>query len=304
MSWFDRLKQGLSKTRSNLIGRVQQVLSSHSTISPELLEEIEELLVTSDLGIDTATAVINTIKQETEDNPQTNPDAVEDLLKRELLDRLKGAEGGLALRDDGQPTVILVTGVNGSGKTTTIAKLGNKFSAQGKDVVFAAADTFRAGANEQLQEWANRLDIPLIKHDPGADPSAVAYDALEHTLSNDGDLLFVDTAGRLQTKHNLMEELKKIDSVLAKRLGRSVDERLLTLDATNGQNGISQAEKFNDAIDISGIVLTKLDGTAKGGVIFPIFQQLRIPIKFIGVGESPNDLHQFSKREFIEALFQ
>jgi len=304
MSWFDRLKEGLKKTRDSLIGRIESVISSYRSIEPELIDEIEELLVTSDLGAETAMSIIDSVKEKVEEKGATEPSELRDLLQEELHRRLAGAEGEMKLRADGALTVVLITGVNGSGKTTTAAKLGQKYIAQGKEVVFAASDTFRAAAIEQLEEWGNRVGATVISHDIGADPSAVAYDALDHAQKNGSDLLFIDTAGRLQTKHNLMEELKKIDRVVERKLNRPADEKLLTIDATNGQNGISQAEKFDEALGLTGIVLTKLDGTAKGGVIFPIVEKFSVPVKFIGVGESAEDLHSFDKDQFIEALFE
>ncbi|MFP4647126.1 MAG: signal recognition particle-docking protein FtsY [Candidatus Acetothermia bacterium] len=304
MNWFKKLSAGLKKTRNNFIGKIKDAIDSYSSIEPDLMEEIEELLVTSDIGIKPSMEIVERLEQELEEAGEKDPSSVEKFLKKELKERLEGSEKDLEIRRDGEPTVILVMGVNGSGKTTTIAKLGKKLMAEGKQVVLAASDTFRAAAIEQLEKWGSEIEATTIKHDIGADPSAVAYDALEHTLNQNADALFIDTAGRLQTKHNLMEELKKINRVLEKRLGRPIDERLLVIDATNGQNAISQAEKFNEAISVTGIVLTKLDGTAKGGALFPIFRELELPIKFIGVGEGEDDLHQFDKDEFIEALFQ
>ncbi len=303
MSWFNRLKQGLKKTRDNLIGRVESVIGGYSRIEPELLDEIEELLVTADIGVNTAMEVIDHVKERVEEEDVTDPDRLEDFLKAELKERLAGAEEPLTLREDGL-TVVLMMGVNGSGKTTTIAKIGEKYVSQGKDVVFAAADTFRAAAIEQLEFWADKVGATPISHDIGADPSAVAYDAVEYSLNNDADLLLIDTAGRLQTKHNLMEELKKINRVVEKKLDRGIEEKLLTIDATNGQNGVSQAEKFDEAIGLTGIILTKLDGTGKGGVIFRIVDEFSAPIKLIGVGEDEKDLHEFEREEFVEALFR
>ena len=303
MSWFDRLKSGLTKTSNKLVGRIESVIGSYKTIEPELLEEIEELLVTADIGMETAMGIIDRVKERVEEEEETNPSRVEDYLKEELKNKLSNAEEPLRLRDDGL-AVMLVMGVNGSGKTTTIAKIGGKYVSQGKDVVFAASDTFRAAAIDQLELWADRVGAKAISHDIGADPSAVAYDGLEYSLNNDADLLLIDTAGRLQTKHNLMEELKKINRVVEKKLGRPVDERLLTIDATNGQNGVSQAEKFDDAVGLTGIILTKLDSTGKGGVIFQIVEEFSAPIKLIGVGEDQEDLHEFDREEFVEALFR
>ena len=304
MGWFSRLKNGLKKTRNNLVGRVKDTLSRYNTISPEMLDEIEELLVTSDMGVGMAMEIIEKIKTRVEEEEETDPGEVEKLLRNELKEILDHSQGTLSERPNGELTVILVMGVNGSGKTTTIAKLAKKHIDKGQKVVFSASDTFRAAAIEQLQEWANRTGATLINHDIGADPSAVAYDAVEHSLKNNADLLLIDTAGRLQTKHNLMKELEKINRVIEKRLERPIDEKLLTIDATNGQNGISQAEKFHEAVGLSGIILTKLDSTAKGGVIFPIVESLEVPIKLIGVGENEEDLHQFDADEFIDALFR
>ena len=303
MSWFDRLKKGLKKTRSNLVDRIEGVIGRYTSVGPELLEELEELLVTSDIGVSTAMEVIDRVEERVEEENETDPSRVEDFLQEELKNRLSGAEEELVLREDGL-TVMLVMGVNGSGKTTTIAKIGGKYIDQGKNVVFAASDTFRAAAIEQLEFWADEVGAKAISHDLGADPSAVAYDALEYSLNNDADLLLIDTAGRLQTKHNLMEELKKINRVVEKKLGRPADEKLLTIDATNGQNGVSQAEKFDEAVGLTGIILTKLDSTGKGGVIFQIVDEFSAPIKLIGVGESRDDLHDFDRAEFVEALFR
>ncbi len=303
MSWFDRLKNGLKKTRNNLIGRIEGIIGNYTTVSPDLLDEIEELLVTADIGVNTAMEIINQLKERIEEEDIREPERLEECLKQELEARLAPAEEELSLREDGL-TVMLVMGVNGSGKTTTIAKIGGKYISEGKDVVFAASDTFRAAAIEQLEFWADEVGATAISQDIGADPSAVAYDAVEYSLNNDADLLLIDTAGRLQTKHNLMEELKKIDRVVEKKLGRAVDERLLTIDATNGQNGVSQAEKFDEAVGLTGIILTKLDSTAKGGVIFQIVDELSAPIKLIGVGEDQKDLHEFEREEFVEALFR
>lgn len=303
MAWLDRLKQGLSKTRKGLIGKIENVISSRESYDPELLEEIEELLVTSDIGVDTSMELVESIRKRAEEEDISEPEKLEEWLRKELEERLDGAERDLNMRDGDEPTVILVTGVNGSGKTTTLAKLAKKFKDSGKDVVLAASDTFRAAAIEQLQEWADQTGVDMISHQIGADPSAVAYDALEHTINTQKDVLLIDTAGRLQTKHNLMQELEKIDNVLKKKLGRELDEKLLTIDATNGQNGISQAEKFDESIGLTGLVLTKLDSTAKGGVIFPIVEKLGLGVSYIGVGEEEEDLHEFDKDEFIRALF-
>ena len=304
MAWLNRLKKGLSKTRNGLVGKIEDVISSHGAYDPQLLEEIEELLVTSDIGVDTSMELVEGLRERAEEEKIDNPDKLEVWLREELENRLDGAERKLNIRDDGEPTVILVMGVNGSGKTTTVAKLAKKFKNSGLKPVLAASDTFRAAAIEQLQKWADRTGTELIRHNIGADPSAVAYDALEHTIKSNADVLLVDTAGRLQTKHNLMQELKKIDNVLSKKLDRELDEKLMTLDATNGQNGISQAKKFDEAVGLTGLILTKMDSTSKGGVIFPIVQKVGVGINYIGVSEKEEDLHEFKKKDFIEALFE
>jgi len=300
MAWIDRLKAGLSKTRMGLTDSIAQVLRGAKKLSAGDVELLEEALIAGDVGAQTAMALVEEL-QAAMSRKEADPIQVLQLI---IQDRLDGIEKSLSLRSDGQPTVLLIAGVNGSGKTTTIAKLATHLRADCPDlpITFAAADTFRAAAIEQLNIWAERVDADFIRHQPGADPSAVVFDALDHTIRT-GGALFIDTAGRLQTKHNLMEELKKIERTVTKKLGRSSDERLLVLDATTGQNGISQARHFHDAIDLSGIVLTKVDGTAKGGVVLAIWDTLQIPLTHIGVGETAEDLHAFSASEFVEALF-
>jgi fused signal recognition particle receptor len=300
VAWIDRLRNGLSKTRSGLTDSIGQLLRGRSRLSDEELERLEEVLIASDVG---AHVAIGLVKELSDAIRRDDRDPLE-TLKGLVLQRLEGSERTLALRTDGSPTVFLVAGVNGAGKTTTIAKLAANL--RGEDpklpITFAAADTFRAAAVEQLGIWAERVGADLIKQREGADPAAVAFDAVDHAIRK-GGVLFIDTAGRLQTKHNLMEELKKIERTVTKKLGRSSDGRLLVLDATTGQNGISQAERFHDAIDLTGLVLTKLDSTAKGGVILAICQEFDVPILFVGVGEAAEDLHAFSASEFVEALF-
>jgi len=300
MAWIDRLKAGLSKTRTGLTGSIAQVLRGVTKLSADDIELLEEALIAGDVGAQTAMALVEELTAVISRN-DTDPVQI---LKTLVCRRLEGIEKSLSLRSDGQLTVLLIAGVNGSGKTTTIAKLATHLRAESPDfpITFAAADTFRAAAIEQLDIWAKRVDADFIRHQPGADPSAVVFDSLDHAIRT-GGALFVDTAGRLQTKHNMMEELKKIERTVTKKLGRGSDERLLVLDATTGQNGISQARHFHDAIDLSGIVLTKVDGTAKGGVVLAIRDALQIPLTHIGVGESAEDLHAFSASEFVEALF-
>ncbi len=301
MAWFDRLRAGLKKTRSGLTDPIGRILSGRTALTDQDVEELEDILIQGDVGASLATQWVEELADEARRSRDIDLLAE---LKRRIRDRLAGSERALELRPDGGPTVILVAGVNGAGKTTTIAKLTMHLRGQhpGIPVTFAAADTFRAAAIEQLGIWAERTGADLIRHQSGADPSAVVFDAVDHAIRT-GGVLFIDTAGRLQTKHNLMEELKKIERTVVKKLDRHPDERLLVLDATTGQNGISQAERFHDAIGLTGIVLTKLDGTAKGGGVLTIWDRLRIPLMFVGVGETADDLHAFSANEFVEALF-
>jgi len=303
MAWIDRLKSGLRQTRAGLVGAIGEVLVRGGTVGDAELEAIEEILIAGDVG---ARMAVELIAEITAEAPRGHLSGEELLvsLKEAIRLRLADCERPLALRSDGEPTVILVSGVNGSGKTTTIAKLAAHLRERdcSLPVTLAAADTFRAAAIEQLAAWAKRVNADLIKHRTGADPSAVVFDAVDH-VRRTGGVLLVDTAGRLQTKHNLMEELRKIERTVTKKLGRSSDERLLVLDATTGQNGISQATRFHEAIELTGIVLTKLDGTAKGGVVLAIWDALNVPLMYIGVGEREEDLHEFSSEQFVEALF-
>ena len=297
--WFDRLKAGLSKTRNGLAGSLSSILRGGGLTGADL-EALEDVLIAADVGAKVAIELVKGLSgalRRGDDDPIA-------LLKGLILERLAGSERPLSLRSDGSPSVILVAGVNGTGKTTTIAKIASLLRAADPDlpITFAAADTFRAAAIEQLSIWAERVGGDLIGHRPGADPAAVVFDAVDHVIKR-GGVLFIDTAGRLQTKHNLMEELKKIERTVQKKLGRPSDERLLVLDATTGQNGIAQAERFHAAIDLTGLVLTKLDSTAKGGVVLAIREALGLPILFVGVGEAAEDLHAFSARQFVEALF-
>ena len=304
MSWFQRLKDGLKKTKEHLVGQLAQVLQPGRRLDDELLSELEEILITADVGVDATLEIVQTLKARAAARGVQDSAEVMELLKEILKERLRPAEGALNLRIDDQPTVFLILGVNGSGKTTTIAKLAQhlKDDFGKRTIIFAAGDTFRAAAIEQLGVWAERVGAQLVAHNPGADPSAVAFDAVERALKERADALFIDTAGRLHTKHNLMEELKKINRVVEKRLGRPIDERLLVLDGTTGQNAISQAKLFHEAVSVTGIVVTKLDGTAKGGAVIQIASELRLPIKLIGVGERADDLREFKAEEFVEAL--
>jgi fused signal recognition particle receptor len=300
VAWFDRLRTGLKKTRATLTESMSSMLRGRTTLDAAQIEELEEVLIAGDVGGRLAASLVEELA-ETCRREKTDALAA---LRRILLDRFAGSERPLALRSDGSPTVLLVAGVNGAGKTTTIAKVAAHLREEDPNlpITFAAADTFRAAAVEQLAVWAERIGADIVQQQPGADPAAVVYDALDHALRK-GGVLFIDTAGRLQTKHNLMEELKKIDRTVAKKLGRGPDERLLVIDATTGQNGIAQAERFHDAIGLTGLILTKLDSTAKGGVVLAIRETLKLPILFVGVGETADDLHAFSASEFVDAMF-
>ncbi len=300
MAWLDRLRSGLKKARATLTEPVASVLRGQTTLDDAQREELEEILIAGDVGGRLAVSLTHELAEACR---RDKTDALE-TLRRILLERFAGSERRLALRSDSSPTVVLVAGVNGAGKTTTIAKIAAHLREEHPDlpITFAAADTFRAAAVEQLAVWAERIGADLVRQQAGADPAAVVFDALDHAVRT-GGVLFIDTAGRLQTKHNLMEELKKIERTVAKKLGRPPDERLLVIDATTGQNGIAQAERFHEAVGLTGLVLTKLDSTAKGGVVLAIRETLKLPILFVGIGESAEDLHAFSASEFVEAMF-
>jgi fused signal recognition particle receptor len=299
-AWFDRLKSGLKKTRAGLADSVSSVLRGRKGLTDADLEQLEEILIAGDVGASLSASLVSELREAARKDSRDPLD----VLKSILIARLAASDRALRIRTDGAPTVLLVAGVNGAGKTTTIAKIAAHLREDqpALPITFAAADTFRAAAVEQLAVWSARIGADLVRHQEGADPSAVVFDALDH-LERTGGVLLIDTAGRLQTKHNLMEELRKIERTVVRKLGHPSDERLLVLDATTGQNGIAQAERFHAAIDLSGLVLTKLDGTAKGGVILSIRESLGLPILFVGVGESAEDLHAFSAAEFVEALF-
>ena len=299
-AWFDRLKSGLKKTRAGLADSLSSVLRGRRGLTDADLEQLEEVLIAGDVGASLSASLVSELREAARKDSRDPLD----VLKSILVARLAASARPLCIRADAAPTVLLVAGVNGAGKTTTIAKIAAHLREDqpALPITFAAADTFRAAAVEQLAVWSARIGADLVRHQEGADPSAVVFDALDH-IERTGGVLLIDTAGRLQTKHNLMEELRKIERTVVRKLGRPSDERLLVLDATTGQNGIAQAERFHAAIDLSGLVLTKLDGTAKGGVILSIRESLGLPILFVGVGESAEDLHAFSAAEFVEALF-
>jgi fused signal recognition particle receptor len=302
VSFFERLKRGLKKTREGLVGRLETLVRGRAKIDDDLLDDIEELLIESDLGVSVATEVIENLKSKVADGRVTSPDAVMGLLKEELL-ALVGEEGEPMRAADGPTTVIMMVGVNGTGKTTTVGKLAALLRSSGNRVMVAAADTFRAAAIEQLEVWARRAGAEFISQQQGSDPAAVVYDAAAAARTRKVDYLLIDTAGRLHTKSNLMEELKKIRRVVGRELEGAPHEVLLVVDATTGQNGVSQASRFRDAVGVTGLVLTKLDGTAKGGIAISIRKELGIPVRFIGVGEAVDDLREFNSRLFIDALF-
>ena len=297
-----RLKDGLSKTREGFVGRIDTLVLGKKKIDEDLLEELEEILITSDIGVQATYKLIEKIRAKVKRKELDDAGLLKQYLHEEILDILKGEEIPLEISDS-RPFVILVVGVNGVGKTTTIAKVANRFREEGKNVLLAAGDTFRAAAIEQLEIWGERAECKVIKHQSGSDPSAVVFDSIKAAQARSVDVLIIDTAGRLHTKVNLMEELKKIQRIVGRELPGAPHEVLLILDATTGQNSISQAKLFKDAINITGIALTKLDGTAKGGIIVSISEELNIPIRYIGVGEGMDDLKVFRAEEFVEALF-
>jgi len=299
MNFFTKLSNKLIRTKDKLVGNIDSLLTRWKKADPILLEELEEILISSDTGAIVAERLIEKVKKAR----GSEPEDVKDALKEEMLNILTEHEGALKL-PDARPAVVLIIGVNGTGKTTTIGKLSDKLRGEGKKVIIAAADTFRAAAIEQLTIWGERSGAAVIRHSSGADPAAVVFDALAASKARGVDVLIVDTAGRLHTKTNLMEELKKIRRVLEREHPGSPHEVLLVLDATAGQNSLVQARIFSKDIGITGIVLTKLDGTAKGGIILSISEELRIPIKMIGVGEGIEDLRDFNAREFVDALFE
>lgn len=301
MSFFQKLKEGLDKTRKGIMEKVDQVLVSFGKIDDDLFDELEEVLIASDVGVDTTLKIIENIKKKVKERKLTNPIEVKNLLKEEIKNILSGGNNTLDL--SGSPSVIVVIGVNGVGKTTSIGKIANLLKRNGKKVILAAGDTFRAAAIDQLEIWAQRAGVDIIKQSEGSDPAAVVYDAIQAAKSRKADLLICDTAGRLHTKKNLMEELKKISRVIERELPYAPKEVLLVLDATTGQNAISQAKTFKEAAEITGIVLTKLDGTAKGGIVIAIKSELGIPVKLVGVGEKIDDLQFFDAEEYTEALF-
>jgi len=303
-SLFEKLKEGLSKTHQGFVEKIDQLFSGKKSIDQDLLDELEGLLFSADLGVKTSSQLIEGVQKGLRKGELQEPEKVRDFIKQEIFRILKSGEKPLTIDfSQTKPFLFMVVGVNGVGKTTTIAKIAHQYSSQGKKVLIGAADTFRAAAVEQLEIWAKRVGADLIKQSKGSDPSAVAFDSVHAAKARNVDLVFIDTAGRLHTKVNLMEELKKVKRIIARESPGAPHEVLLVLDATTGQNAISQAKLFNEAIGVTGIALTKLDGTAKGGIIIGITEELKIPVRYIGVGEGMDDLREFNASEFVQALF-
>lgn len=302
MGFFDKLKQGLSKTKQSFNDKVNNVFSAFRKVDEELLEELEEALIMSDVGVETSTKIIANLRDKIKKQNLKEADEVKQALREEIQNIFDEIDNTLHL--DTTPSIILVVGVNGVGKTTSIGKIANRLKQDGKKVVIAAADTFRAAAVEQLEIWANRAGCQIVKKEEGADPASVVYDAIKKTREENADVLICDTAGRLHNKKYLMDELEKIKRVIDKELPDASKEILLVLDATTGQNAILQVQAFKETVDITGLVLTKLDGTAKGGVVIGITNENHMPVKFIGVGEQIDDMEVFNSKDFVRAIIE
>jgi fused signal recognition particle receptor len=301
MAFLDKLKQGLSKTKNAIFGQIDEVLKAFVRVDEDLLDELEELLITSDVGVNATEEIIEQLREEIKSGRLKEKEQVTDALKQ-ILEGMIGE--GEELNLSTPLSVILVIGVNGAGKTTSIGKISNRLIAKGKKVVVAAADTFRAAAIDQLAVWCERSGAELVRQNEGSDPAAVVFDAIAYAKRRQADVLIIDTAGRLHNKVNLMNELAKINRVIERELPEAARENLLVLDATTGQNAILQAKEFRNAANITGLVLNKLDGTAKGGIVISIKNELEIPVKFIGVGEKIDDMQEFDNKEFVQALFE
>ena len=301
MGFFDKLKKGLAKTRFNVTNSVNQVFSSYDVVDDDFYEELEEIMIMSDMGVRTTDEIISNLKERVINENIQNTVEVKKLLMDTIKDQMRVNEADFAFED--QKSLILMIGVNGVGKTTTVGKLANLYRRQGKSVLIAAADTFRAGAAEQLTEWAKRAKVPIITGKDGGDPGAVVYDAIQAAKARDTDILIVDTAGRLHNKNNLMKEMSKLFKIIAREYGFAHLETLIVLDGTTGQNALMQAREFAEVTAITGIVLTKLDGTAKGGIAIAIQSELGFPVKYIGVGEQIDDMQRFDSDAFVDALF-
>lgn len=300
MGFFDKLKNGLGKTRNNFNEKINSVFSSFRKVDEELLEELEEILIMSDIGVDTSVEIISKLRERIKKEKIEDEEGVKTALKEEMQKILDEVDNSLKLNTT--PSVILVVGVNGVGKTTTIGKIANKLRLEGKKVIVAAADTFRAAAVEQLEIWANRANVDIVKKEEGTDPAAVVYDAIKKAKETNADVLICDTAGRLHNKKYLMDELLKINKVILKELPEASKETLMVIDGTTGQNAIEQVKAFKETVDLTGLVLTKLDGTAKGGVVIGIVHSNKLPVKFIGVGEKIDDMEIFNSEDFVNAI--
>jgi fused signal recognition particle receptor len=305
---FSRLKEGLAKTRETLVAKVSRLIFAKGKIDDEFLSQLEEILINSDVGVETAQRIIESIKRKTKEKKYESQEELNELVRSEIANALvKSSSIGIdpfEFPPHTKPYVIMVVGVNGVGKTTTVGKLAHNYKSAGKHVLIGAADTFRAAANEQLEVWGKRAGVEIIQQLQGSDPAAVAFDTVQAAKARGADVVIIDTAGRLHTKTNLMEELKKIKRVITKVSAEAPHEVILVLDATTGQNAIQQAKLFNESVGLTGLVITKLDGTAKGGVIFAVSNALKVPVRFIGVGEKIDDLQPFDAEKFVEALFE
>ncbi len=299
--FFKRLVNGLSKTRENIVSGIDSIFSGFSSIDDDFYEEIEEILIMGDIGINATTAIIEDLREKVKEQKIKEPAECKELLMNSMIEQMDIGE--TAYEFENRQSIVLIIGVNGVGKTTSVGKLAGKLKDQGKKVVLVAADTFRAAAGEQLKEWANRAGVEMIGGQEGADPASVIYDAVAAAKARKADVLLCDTAGRLHNKKNLMEELKKIDRILTKEFPDAYRETLVVLDGTTGQNALAQAKQFKEVADLTGIILTKLDGTAKGGIAVAIQSELGIPVKYIGVGETIEDLEKFNAEQFVHALF-
>lgn len=300
MGFFDKLKNGLNKTKTSFDEKMNYIFSNFRKVDEDLLEELEEALIMSDVGANTSATIINNLRERVKKENIKDEQGVREALRKEIQEIFDATDNTLKLET--KPAVILVVGVNGVGKTTSIGKIANRLKRDGKKVVVAAADTFRAAAVEQLEIWANRVGCDIVKREKGVDPASVVYDAIKITKEKNADVLICDTAGRLHNKKYLMDELIKIKKVIDKELPDSSEEVLMVLDATTGQNAISQVQAFKETVDITGIVLTKLDGTAKGGAVIGIVNENKVPVKFIGVGEQVDDMEIFNSEDFVKAL--
>ena len=300
MGFFDKLKNGLGKTRDSFSDKINSAFSAFRKVDEELLEELEEILIMSDIGVDTSVEIIGNLRDRIKKEKITDEEGVKTALKEEMQKILDETKNDLDLSK--KPTVILVVGVNGVGKTTSIGKIANRIKKEGKEVIVAAADTFRAAAVEQVEIWAKRSNSKIVKREEGTDPASVVYEAIQELKKDNSDVLICDTAGRLHNKKYLMDELLKIKKVIDKELPDAKKEVLLVLDATTGQNAISQVKAFKETVDLTGLVLTKLDGTAKGGVVIGIVAENKIPVKFIGVGEQIDDMEIFNSKDFVDAI--